>query len=237
LILLLSGGSSKMYLGNCSKFILIKSNIPDNIHAYERDMPEQVGNFSDANKHHENELDNFLHHMDEGLSLIIEAYQLPVFVMGTEKVVGHFNKLTKNEKHIVKYIHGNYEKATESELAEIMKPYTAEWKKIKQQAVLQQIEKAMDDKKLSVGINDVWQATIHKNGRLLIVEKDFIFPAHLGWNSDTIYKQDLNLQNPFFIKDAVDDIMEKILQNGGDVEFVENGALREYGKIALIRFY
>ena len=157
--------------------------------------------------------------------------------MGAEKTVGHFNKISKNKTHIVQYIHGNYENATESELATIMKPYTPEWKKLKQKAVLQQIEKAMSDKKLAVGVNEVWNATFHKNGRLLIVEKDFMFPAHLGRNNDTIYKEDTTVENPFYIKDAVDDIMEKVLANGGDVEFVENGALHEYGKIALIQFY
>ena len=64
-----------------------------------------------------------------------------------------------------------------------------------------------------------------------------MFPAHLGRNNDTIYKEDTTVENPFYIKDAVDDIMEKVLANGGDVEFVENGALHEYGKIALIQFY
>ncbi|MFI5153988.1 MAG: hypothetical protein ACHQET_11680 [Chitinophagales bacterium] len=237
LVLLLSGKSSKMYLGNCSSFILIKSNIPNDIEAYERDMPSQVANFSDLSSHKEIVTDNFLHHMDEGLTLVLKAYPLPVFVMGTDKVIGHFKKMTRNEQSIIEYIHGNYEEASEAELRLVMKPYTAEWKKIREQAVLKQIEAAMDEKKLSIGIDEVWASTSHKNGRILIVEKDFMYPAHLGANAETIYKQDMNLENPFYIKDAVDDIIERILENGGDVEFVDNGALRAYNKIALVRYY
>ena len=47
----------------------------------------------------------------------------------------------------------------------------------------------------------------------------------------------MSSNNPFYIKDAVDDIMEKVLQNGGDVEFVENGVLKDYERIALIQYY
>jgi len=41
----------------------------------------------------------------------------------------------------------------------------------------------------------------------------------------------------FYIKDAVDDIIEKVLENGGDIEFVDQDVLRDYGHIALIRYY
>jgi hypothetical protein len=35
----------------------------------------------------------------------------------------------------------------------------------------------------------------------------------------------------------VDVVMEKVLAGGGDVQFVEDGALKEYGRISLIRYY
>ncbi len=237
LVLQLSGESSKMYLGNCSKFILIKSNLPQNIHAYERDMPEKVGNFSDQDKHKEVLLDNFLHHLDQGLTLILKAYPLPVFVMGPEKVLGHFKKITKNEKSLVQFIHGNYLEASETEIREVMKSYLNDWREIKERASLLQLEQAMSENKLEFGIKQVWKKATHKNCRLLLVEKDFVYPAHQGSQPDSIYKEDLSLDNPFYIKDAVDDIIEKVLAAGGDVEFVNNEALKDYGHIALIRFY
>jgi hypothetical protein len=237
LILLLSGKSSKMYLGNCSKFILIKSNVPDNVFAYKRDMPEKVTHYSDAHQYKEILLDKFLHHMDEGLSHILKAYPLPVFVMGTKKVLGHFNQISKNQKSILQYIHGNYEECTESGIREVIRPYVADWNKVRQQNLLQQIGRAENDHILSSGMKEVWAAASHKNGRLLIVEKDLMFPAHQGAHGDRIYKEDITLHNAFYIKDAVDDVMEKVLQIGGDVEFVDNGLLKDYGQIALIRHY
>ena len=37
--------------------------------------------------------------------------------------------------------------------------------------------------------------------------------------------------------DIADDTIEKVLEFGGDLEFVENGMLAEYGKIVLIKRY
>jgi Bacterial archaeo-eukaryotic release factor family 3 len=237
LILILSGKSSKMYWADHSKLVLIKSSLPENIDAYERDMPEKVGNFSDQHNHHEILLWKFIHHMDEGLSLILKAYPLPVFVLGPAKVLGNFKKMTKNQKSLVGYIHGNYEYASITEILSAMKPYVAEWRKIKQQSILQELDEAASRHQLDAGMQAVWESATHKIGRLLIVERDFIYPTHLGEGPDHIDKQDPTEPNPFYIKDAVDDVMEKTLNNGGDVEFVDNGLLVAYDHIASIRYH
>lgn len=65
----MSEGCSKMYVGNCSKFPLIKSNISGTT-----------------------ELPEFLHRMDQGFSIILDSYLLPVFTIGTEKVLEQFKK-------------------------------------------------------------------------------------------------------------------------------------------------
>jgi len=237
LVLLLSAEHSKMYLGNCSKLVLIKSNAPDSVYAYKNDIAERVGNFSDPDKRKEILLDKFLHHMDEGLSIILKAYNLPVFVMGTERVLGHFKKITRNSEKLVQFIHGNFNEATEAEIRRALQPYISNWRKIKEQDLLRQLETAMNHKKLVAGINEAWSSAVHKNSRLLVVEKDFVYPAYTVSNAGTISPQDINASNPFYIKDAVDDVMEKVLQNGGDVEFFENGVLKDYERIALIQYY
>lgn len=235
LVMLLSETKSEMYLGNCSKFLLIKSN--KNIEAVLDDSPERVANFSDMDRHNEILLDKFLRHMDEDLSIVLKAYNLPVFVLGSEKVSAHFRKITKHGEHLIKFIHGNYQEANEGEIRKVMQPYIRNWRDIKQQELLQHLEGAMSGHKLAVGIEEVWAKAMHKNSRLLVVEKDFIYPATHGSNPDIIYKADLNASNTLYIKDAVDDVIEKVIDNGGDIEFVENDVLKEYNRIALVQYY
>ncbi|HTR31552.1 MAG TPA: hypothetical protein VMH27_19905 [Puia sp.] len=237
LVLQLSGKSSKIYLDNGTKFILLKSGLPQDVHAYERDMPEKVGKYSDPEEHKEILLDNFLHHCDQGLTLILKSFPLPVFVTGPERVLGHFKKMTRNTKSLVEFIPGNYLDTSEAEFRAVIQPYIKDQQAIREKAALLQIDQALGERKLEFGIRQVWQAATHKNCRLLVVEKDFMYSAHQGSQPDSIYEEDLSLNNPFYIKDAVDVVMEKVLAAGGDVEFVSNGALKDYGGIALIRYF
>jgi Bacterial archaeo-eukaryotic release factor family 3 len=237
LILLLNTEHSRMFLASGSSFILIKSNIPDNAQDYKRDLPGKTTHFSDIREEKEILLDNFMHHMDQGLSLILKAYPLPVFVMGPKRVTGHFKALTKNHKNIVQYIHGNFAKANETVFREVMKPYLADWRKIQEQLILREIDKAQDENKLVTGLKEVWSVATHRNGKLLIIERDYTCSASLAGDRDKIQIEDENTNKAFYIKDAVDDIIEKILENGGDVEFVDNDVLKATGHIALIKFY
>ena len=237
LLAVLSSKWTKIYLGNTIHFIRVTSNVPDNIEAYKNDIGEKIANFSDENKRKEILLDKFLMHTDNGLSLLLNAYKLPLFVMGTTKTLGHFKSITHNSKHVIDYIPGNFEEKTEAEFHSTMTPYLNNWKIVLQKRVKNQIEDAMDHKKLAVGIQEVWKAASQKRGRLLIVEKNYIYPAQLGSSLENISKKDDVVKNAFYIKDAVDDIIEKVLSSGGDVEFVDEGILKDYNKIELIEYF
>jgi hypothetical protein len=238
LILVLSAQHSKIFLGNTTEFVRIAFNAPENMAAYKNDIPEQVANFSDAKARKEVMLDKFLRHIDHALTLIINAYRLPLFVMGADRTIGHFKKHSHNVDHVIDFIPGNYEQHTDAAIREVIAPYVADWKKVKQHDLLQQLDKAMGAKKLVAGIKAVWNEATHHSGRLLIVEKNYICPARQGGSEENIYQDNFSrTNNPFYIKDAVDDVIEKVLDSGGDVEFVDEGLLATHGHIALIKYY
>jgi hypothetical protein len=237
LLVVLSNKWTKIYLGNTTKFIRITSNMPDNIDAYKNDISESVANFSDEKKRKEILINKFLMHTDNGLSILLKTYKLPIFVMGTPKTLGQFKSITHNTQHVIDYIHGNFEEKSEFEFQEVMKPYIKNWKIIHQKRLMGLIDDAYGKKKLAVGINEVWKASVQNRGRLLIVEKNFYFPAEHGANKEVIYKKENSLTSNFFIKDAVDDIIEKVIESGGDIEFVDEGILNDYQKIVLLEYY
>ena len=237
LLTILSGKESKVFLNMKGEFIPLTLNVPDKIEAYKKDSNEKTANFSDESERKEILLDKFLHFTDNGLTAIIQEHKFPLFVMGTEKTTGHFKSITHNANHVIDYITGNYESETTVELEKIMAPYISKWKKAIQNGLLKKIDEAMSRKKLAYGIQEVWKASTEKKGKILVVEKNFMYPAEHGSNPDVIYKYDEKLNSAFYIKDAVDDIIEKVLASGGDVEFVEEGLLNEYGRIVLIEYY
>jgi len=235
LILHLTGRHSKMYLAHNNKIDVIKSNVAGNIYAYERDMPERVRHFDDPEKHKEILIEKFLHHMDDGLTMILAAFPLPVFIIGSEKILGHFKKITKNQSAIIEYVHGGHEDLKETEIAKIIDPHIADWNKVKQTTLIKQIDKAIDDHKLAYGIKEVLDAAIHKNCRLLILEKDFTYPINTA--EDHEEKEKHESDHIFYVNDLVGAVIEKVLEFGGDVEFVDNDQLKDYNHIALIKYY
>ncbi len=237
LVLMLSAKKSLMFLANNSDMKLVKSNLAEHLYIAEKDLAERVANFSDPEARAEIILDKFLHQMDEDLSLMLKAYPLPVFVLGAERVIGHFRKLSKHKHDITEYIVGNYEEMPVPEIFNMVLPYVSNWRHVKQVGLLQQLEKAMNARKLAYGMDEVWQAATNKNSRLLLVEKGFVYAARQGADPDIIYKEELPSDYPFYIKDAVDDVIQKVLENGGDVEFMDDGSLAGYGRIVLIQYY
>jgi Bacterial archaeo-eukaryotic release factor family 3 len=237
LVLLLTANESRIFIGNTNTFVRIKSNKPEYAVAYENDSPQRVANFSDPDHRKEVMLDKFLKNMDDGLSIVLQAYALPLFVMGTPKILGHFKKVSKNNAHIIHTIEGNYTEATEETLRNVLKPYVNDWKKIKQEDILLQLEEARGKHKLAIGIKEVWKEAVQKKGRLLVVEKNYMCVAEQGSTEEIIYKPTEPYRSFSYIKDAVDDVMEKVLENGGDVEFVDEGILKAYDRVALINYY
>jgi hypothetical protein len=103
--------------------------------------------------------------------------------------------------------------------------------------LLNQLDDAKSKGKLVNGIKDVWRIAMNGKGQLLLVEKNFLYAAEHGSTDEIIFKA-VEPYNKFsYIKDAVDDVIEKILETGGDVEFVEPEMLNEYNHIALIKYY
>lgn len=237
LVLVISGKESKVYRGNGNSLVKIVSDGPGSVYDYVNDAPQRVANFSDITDRREIILHKFLHHIDDALNIILNAYHLPVFVVGPEKVIGHFKRLSKHKNAVVEYIHGNYDSATTYELEALLQPYLVKWDELRQKELANVLERAAGSGKLADGIRNVWREAANAKGRLLLVEKDYMYTAQRGASKSVIYMpvKPYNKFSP--VKDAVDDVIEKVLESGGDVEFVDKDFLKNYHHIALVQYY
>ena len=231
LVLLLSARQSKMYAGNGNILKLIKSNAPQNVYAYLNEPPERVANYSDADERREIMLDKFLHHMDEGLSAILKAYPLPVFLVGSDRVLGHFCAISRHNSSIAGRIYKNCSEEDIAGLGDHLAPYIRDWQKVRQQNALRQVDQAAGAGKLSGGMQEVACTAKYRNSRLLVIERG------MGEAADLNGVMPADAPGKFFIKSPIDSIVQKVLENGGDVEWVDKGMLKDHGGIALVRYY
>lgn len=218
LVMVMGKHCTKLYTGNPSGLTCIKYN-------------QEAGDPASGYDRH------FLHLMDQGLGFMLDAYALPVFILGHAQAIDQFRKLTVHEENIIGYLPGNFDTSTETDILMTLQPELDQWKKHRHHLLLQKLQKAYRDGKLSYGVKEVWNAATHRRGQLLVVEENFISPGSSKDNKDATYTFTRNMDDPSYMKDLVEDIMEKVLKDGGDVEFVEQGSLRDFQKIALIEFH
>ena len=234
LVLLLGDKKCRIYLGNPESLVTILSNTPQSAYTYLNKTCIGFGNCSEVSE--QSKLtDGYLRYNDNVLDLILDSYRSPLFVLGNERTVEQFKKLTKHSSAIIEYVEGNFEEFNIEQLKESVEPYVASWQKIKQKKLLNQLKEAAGKNNLAAGMRDVClEATICRGG-LLVVEKDYRCAAHQASNINPTGTTVKGYNKFSYIKNTLDEVIEKVLEKGGDVEFVNNGVLKWYDGIALIK--
>ena len=223
LVLLLSAEKALLYHWQNDELVSIDPGVPGHIDAYRRDGPTRVSNFTDPDKQKEILLDKFLRHIDEGLGTILKSYPLPVYLIAPQKVAGHFKKITKHPSAIQGWIHGSYTDATPVELLHLLQTDTG-IVSATGKALQLDLQTAAEAQTLACVVQQANIAADHKNAKLLLAELDAVFITASELPNTTV-----NLET--------DNLIEKVIQCGGQVRIVPHGALEEYGPVAVVRYY
>lgn len=233
-VLLLSNKECRIYLGHPEKFIKVLSNTPKSAYTYLNKTCVGSVNYSEVPEQRELIVE-YLRYTDNVLDIMLNAYPDPLFVLGNENVLEHFKKLTKHSSAIIEYVEGNFEEFNVQQLKEIMALYVADWQKVKQKKLLNKLKEAAVKRKLVVGMRDVCLDAMTGKSRLLVVEKNYRYATNQE-STNNLTRTTVKGYNRFsYIKNPLDKVIEKVLEKGGEVEFVDKGILNGYDRIALIK--
>lgn len=233
LLMYINEYSSNIYLGNGNKLAKIKSNI---IYSTQKEHRNQQSPSAQPHNFAEQRLKRIVRCSDEGLSAILNAYRLPVFVIGARKAVNYFVENTSVTDRILEYGYTNGDMTSEKEIANIVSPIVADWDNIKKKHLRQQLDIAVNAQKLATGAGNVWRMASKWTGSLLIVEENYRYTASLLESEEGLYTSKEPYCKYSHIHNAVDNIIETVLENGGDIEFVEDGSLDNYEHIVLLQY-
>jgi hypothetical protein len=234
LILVLGSERSRIYIGNTSQFLCIESITPYHV-ATGKEMTgaaDSVAKYVDEDKR--SVYEKFLKHSDNSLGIILNAYKLPLFVMANEAVQKDFENITRHSDRIIARITGNFNDITEAGIRAAIAPYVHDWKKVKQEDLLNKLNAASKANNLVTGIEEVASRVAKRQGVLLALEKNYICPVGYKEGLEAGCFHEHGNENLAGIRDAVDDVIEQVLKNGADLEFVDEGVLTPYHHIALI---
>ena len=210
--------------------------LPANAEEVEIDHPSKVGNFTTVSELNEINFEKYLRAIDASLTEELKTLDAPVILLGVEKTIGLFRKVSHNNKRIFSSVCGNFDHLSLSEISKAVQPEINLIRKDEQTKQFAKLEKAISSKKYVSGIENVWMAAKEKRGQLLLVEKDFYCSAKIENNRLIVMEKsadDLSM----ITKDAVDDIVEMVVKSEGEVVFVDNHSLPDHGRIALITYF
>ena len=101
---------------------------------------------------------------------------------------------------------------------------------------LLELEKAAGEDRLVSGMANIWRMAKEGRGRLLFVEEHFHYPARTDETGLQLTPAN-DATSPGVIDDAVDEIIEFVVGQSGEVVFLEQGQLHADPPIQLILRY
>lgn len=184
-------------------------------------------------------LDEFFTEIDQALTESAKGDRLPIVLVGTGRSLSHFEQVSSNLEDVAVRIEGSYDEANAAAIAQLAWPRLEEWLREERQASIAEVGEAVGAKLLASGLDDAWKAARAGQGARLVVEEGYRQPAILrreGWVLELVGDDD-ETTGAAHLDDAVDELVEMVLEKGGEVVFVEEGTLAEYARVALILRY
>ena len=178
---------------------------------------------------------NYLRKIDHSLVSIIQSAHLPVFVMGNDKMMKEFKKMSQNKEVIVGYVPVGKEGTSLENLTKLLDSQLNNWEKIHKNFLNTCLLEAVNRNESAFGMEKVLKEVIGSKGGLLLLEKDYLYELD-QLNVQAIKHELPGSYNRFScIKNPVDKMIATVLENGGDVEFVPGGFLKKYHQIAFLK--
>jgi hypothetical protein len=171
--------------------------------------------------------------VDEALDAVGHRQPLPLVVAAARRELALFEEVTAHPGVLVGRLPGNFAHASPTEIVEATRPLLEAERAAKQTELVDGLREARGRDRAAFGLHEVTDAASAGRGHLLAVERGFTFPKE--WVDGLAPGEGPDDQPDF--DDIVDDVVETVLLAGGDVEFVDDGALSACGRIAMLLRY
>ena len=130
---------------------------------------------------------------------------------------------------------GSHDDPNPAKLGRIVWPDFKSGSTLRRTRALVRLHEAVSVNRHASGIDQVWRAASDKRCQTLLVETGFEHPADLEPPGDRLLPY--SGRGADSLDDAVDDVIENVIADGGEVFFYEPGVLDLHQKIAAVLRY
>jgi hypothetical protein len=177
----------------------------------------------------------FFRKVDAALAAIQKEEHLSVVLVGVERYLAFYQEVTKDPDAIVGAVAGSHDAPNPSSLGKLVWPVFKAGDTLRRTRALARLHQAVSLNRHASGIDQVWRAAFEQRCQTLLVETTFEHPADLSPAGDRLLPY--TGRGPSALDDAVDESIERVIADGGDVFFYDPGALDIHQGIAAILRY
>jgi hypothetical protein len=174
----------------------------------------------------------FLRTVDRALRTYLRLHPAPLVLAGSPRVLAAFTGLSDNLSRLAGTIPVNLSTEPLSVLAERTRPVLEQYLLSRQQEALTLLERRTGARRTASGMVDAWLAARTERPEMLVVEQGLFYPARVSGDGDLLVPAD-DVEHPEVVDDAVDELIELVLDRGGWVAMVDDGLLEAHDGVAL----
>jgi len=174
----------------------------------------------------------FFRSVDDAFASVQRVNPLPLVVAGVERNIAFFQEVTSHASVITGLLAGNHEGKSPSELGKVVWPIFDAAATGKRTHALIDLDSAVDANRHASGLDQVWRAAVAGKVKTLLVEKDFHQAADLSEDGTKLL--DFTGKGAAALDDVVDEVIERVMENGGAVFFYSPDDLQVHQKIAAV---
>ena len=174
----------------------------------------------------------FLRTVDRALGTYLRVHPAPLVLVGPSGLLGEFSRLSTNVGRLAGRVAANIATDPLPELASRIRPVLEGYLLSREREALDLLELRAGAGRSVSGMAACWLAARRERPEMLVVEQGLFYPARVSADGDTL-EAAWDVEHPEVLDDAVDELIELVLERGGWVALVEDDALAAHDGVAL----
>jgi hypothetical protein len=178
----------------------------------------------------------FLRQVGDTVRARLNSHPAPLFVAGVDRLRAFYLEVG-DESKVAGEVEGNFDHSSDHELTEAMEPVLEEWQQAHRQQVLDRFDAVKGTRNGLAGLQPVGKAAAMGRVETLLVEDRYAVPGSFDRVTGEVRCEE-GQATELAADDVVDEIVETVMERGGEVVFYREARLAAAGAPigAILRF-
>ena len=194
----------------------------------DQEASSSPGGFSkgvDPKGHHNERLRVFLRRVAQEVEVRRQPSRRPLFLAGVDRLRSFYQEVSGSD-HVAGHLEGSFDHVSLHSLHDSLQPAVKGWLRNRRQQVLERFDETKGTRHGLIGLQEIGEAATLGRVDTLLVEEPYTVPGSFDRTTGRITEHPPG-NGAAAPGDVVDEIVETVLEKGGEVVFYRDGRLAQ----------